>query len=88
MCVICVIIKAMDFLKEYKKLLLEMPKQAFTQWFCENSDYTVFVNHHKPYSREDYEARVKEIWAELKSGERAGNLMSVFEDEEFLGIGY
>ncbi len=41
------IIKAMDFSREYKKLLLETPKQALTQWNCENSDYTVFVNHSK-----------------------------------------
>jgi hypothetical protein len=53
--------------------------------------------HHKEYhilnepcsGREEYEARVAEIWKELLSGSGGlvpGNLMSVFEDEEFEGI--
>ncbi len=50
--------------------------------------------HHKEYyvlneacgSKEDYFKRVAEIWKELRSSEEVGNLMSVFEDEEFEGI--
>jgi len=50
--------------------------------------------HHKQYcilnkpcgSKEEYDVKVAEIWKELKSLPEAGNLMSVFEDEEFEGI--
>jgi L-rhamnose mutarotase len=50
--------------------------------------------HHKQYyvlnkpcgSAEEYKAKVAEIWKELLDSPEAGNLMSVFEDEEFLGI--
>ncbi|MBT3704417.1 hypothetical protein HOG17_01400 [Candidatus Peregrinibacteria bacterium] len=50
--------------------------------------------HHKKYhvlnepctSKEEYETRVAEIWKELLESSEAGNLMSVFEDEEFEGI--
>jgi len=37
----------MSFLQDYKKLLLSTPKLNLTQWFCENSDYTVWTNHSK-----------------------------------------
>ena len=37
----------MTFLEDYKKLLLSTPKLALTQWFCENSEYTMFTNHSK-----------------------------------------
>ena len=37
----------MSFLEDYKKLLLETPKLALTQWFCDNSAFTVWTNHSK-----------------------------------------
>lgn len=37
----------MGFLDNYKNLLLSSPKLCLTQWNCENSDYTLFVNHSK-----------------------------------------
>ncbi|HBB02165.1 MAG: hypothetical protein US89_C0002G0009 [Candidatus Peregrinibacteria bacterium GW2011_GWF2_38_29] len=37
----------MSFLSDYKKLLFSTPKQALTQWNCENSDYNVWANHSK-----------------------------------------
>jgi hypothetical protein len=37
-------------------------------------------------SEEEYRARVSEIWKELMEGPWAGDLMVIFEDEEFEGI--
>ena len=53
---------------------------------CDALHHKRFCILNKEYSEEEYFKKISEIWAELKNSIEAGDLMSVFEDEEYAGI--
>lgn len=53
---------------------------------CDGLHHKEYYILNKPYSKEEWEERTAQIWNELRNTREAGNLMSVFQDEEFQGI--
>lgn len=53
---------------------------------CDGLRHKQYYILNEPYSREDYEKKVADVWNELKSSQNSGDLMAIFDDVEFEGI--